>query len=310
MRSSRGEWIAPGRYMPGACVSFEAVPLEVACLEHPGCHGRRGRDDLRRWKFLAPLHPHESDETVLRLSVIAEALSGELVTLSVIDGTSSAYETNRRDPLARDVILHGDPASRIRSYSSFLRPDLILMPLHRRRFRIRFWRRSVLENILLRTDHAVMVVPDSSEWDPSQRIRNVLCVVQLDGTDDLLTDRAAAIASRLNAETTLLHVLPEINEGTLASGVERCDAPLSLTVASERIAKLRVRGGPHQVEIRTGDIHRNIATVARDLHADLIVTQSDVCRSTCPAIYSLQRYAACPILSLARSPASYPPAQS
>ena len=284
--------------------------MEVACPEHQGCDGRRGLDDLRRWKFLAPVRPQESAETVLQLSARAEALSGELVTLSVIDSISPGHENGRRDALARNVILHGDPASRIRRYSSFLRPDFILMPSHPALFGIRFWHKSVLADILLRTDHAVMVVPDSSEWGGSQRTRSVLCIVQLDGTDDPLIHRAAAIASRLNADTTLMHVVPEINEGTLASGLERFDAPLSLTVATERMARLRVAGRSHQVEIRTGDMHRNIAAVARDIHADLIVTQRGVGRWHRSAIYSLQRHVACSILSLACLQSSFSPARS
>src|SRR5262249_16905746 len=149
---------------------------------------------------------------------------------------------------------------------------------HPPRFRFRFWQKSVLTDILLRTDHAVMAVPDSHEWNASQGTRSILCIVQLDGTDDLLLHRAAAIAERLNAETTLVHVLPEVHDGTLASGLEPFDVPLSHTVATERMARLRVPGRSHQVEIRTGDIPRNIAAVARDIHADLIVTQREVGR--------------------------------
>jgi hypothetical protein len=285
--------------MPGVCVPLEAARAEVACPEYPGCDGDRHHEDLRRWKFLAPVHPYESAETMLRLGAIAEALSGELVTLSVVDSTAARNENGPRDLMLRDVILHGDPASRIRRYSSFVRPDFLLMPSHPARFPVRFWQKSVLSEILLRTDHAVMVVPGSFECDTCQRIRNVLCVVHLDGTDAPLLHRTATIASRLNAETTLLHVLPEVHEGSLVSGLEEFDTPLSLCVATERMAKLRVPGRPHRVEIRTGSVKRNVAAIARGLRADLIVTQRYFRRSHCPAINSLQRDVACPILSLA-----------
>ncbi len=267
-----------------------------------GSASRRALKTMKPWRFLAPVYPDEPDDTVLRLQSVAQALWGELTTLSVTD-VRRARGRRDEDRVMRNVVLHGNPASRIWQYACLRVPDLIVMPLRPARFRLRFWERSVLGHVLRRTDHPLMVVSPSTDPAALSRTRTVLCVVQLDGSDGPVVEHAVAVASRMDCEVALLHVVPELHEGTLLAGMERRAAPLTVPVAEQRMSRLAVPDRCVRREIRTGSISRNVAGVARQLGAGLIVVQRDVGRANCPDLRSVLRKTAVPVLSV--PPADY-----
>lgn len=259
-------------------ISMPRTELRVSTATAPMDHPAADPERLRR--IVAAVCPRDSGETLRHVREVAQAMSGELTTISVLEGTRE--ESIRSEP-ASDVVLHGNAAERICDYASFMDADLVVMTLRSAWFR----RRTVASEILRRSPCPVMLVPVPAGEAARYRFRRVLCVVQLDGTDGRVLEYAAGVARASGGEVTLLHVVPEATERLLYAAVEPSDRPLSMQLASDRLSRLTVSGRKHSSEIRTGSEPRAIAKVARELHADLIVARdlADVPRRLyCPVL--------------------------
>lgn len=214
-----------------------------------------------------------------RLESLAACFDGELTTVCV-GGKEAAAKAS--------VILHGDPSEQIVQYCLVTQPDLVLIPARARWLSLRWlFVPSVVSAVLRGVECPVVLVP---EMLTRPRIAQVVCAVRLDGSDDPVVEQAVAVACRAGAALTLVHVVPEVSEGTLAAGLDCREAAFSVGVARERIRELQAACGASRVEVRSGNARHGIADVVHELRADLVVTADDA--------RGLMRHLACPVVSV------------
>ena len=91
----------------------------------------------------------------------------------------------------------------------------------------RFWKHSVTGEVMESTRRPVCVTDlRLADTDYRFRSRRILCVLNLDGTDDPLVLQAEALAQRSGGELILLGVVPEIDEGLLLEAIPGLDRPV------------------------------------------------------------------------------------
>lgn len=238
------------------------------------------------WKILAPVDVCLRDlgESAIRFALkFADATAGELTLLNVVH--PAAYRDAREtgwspdcvlDPTLqrtmRSVVLPGCPVDVIGRYAAFIDASLILMT-PRTDFRSRFRRESTTVEALRSIDRPVQIadVRELNTPDPLQ-LREILCVVHLEGNDGPALRFAGRLAARTGSRVTLLHVLPEVSEGLLAFGVAQPDRPLTPTAALNRIRSLERGVAPlHSTAIGSGPLHKAIRRAVRETRADLVV---------------------------------------
>jgi nucleotide-binding universal stress UspA family protein len=100
-------------------------------------------------------------------------------------------------------------------------------------------------------------------------IRRVLCAVS--GRDLHVLKTAAEVSRTLNAKLFLLHVIPEIYEGTLAFGF---DDHVSLSVENglELLARMQSDAGTEALPVvQAGSLSDSIQLITQLLNIDLVV---------------------------------------
>ena len=240
-----------------------------------------------RWKIFAPIDLDDAASGSVRHACeVADVFGGDLVPLNVLDET---FE------------------QQIRRAGWPLDASMLLLTPRRERSWTGIWRRPVTEQILRLTDLPVYVanLPRLGK-DYRFECRKVMCVVNLDGTDDAIIDSAAAVASRSGARIEILHVLPEVSEGLLAMGIAQTDRPLSKDVAMDRIRALGATlRDSYTSSIAVGSLRKSIVSAAKKSGADLVIlgrAKPGEWAPYCPGIQSLTRRLTCPVLSVSISP--------
>jgi nucleotide-binding universal stress UspA family protein len=98
-------------------------------------------------------------------------------------------------------------------------------------------------------------------------VRRMLCAIDLSERSERTMQRALSLAHRLDAELTLLHVMPAGETAERATSVRQQIA--------DRIASVASRGSRDPaIDLRTGDYVQTIARVAKETNADLILLGS------------------------------------
>ena len=154
------------------------------------------------------------------------------------------------------------------------------------------WKASATREILNESCSPILVakagVPHPTSW------RDVLCVVNLDGTDSSLVQTASDFALARGARLHLTHVVPEVSEGLLAWSLAHSGRPLSESLARERLLGQASRlPAVYSVSIYSGSDHRQVPRAARATSADVVVL-----RSTDPKLRTLLKRLDCPILAV------------
>lgn len=102
-----------------------------------------------------------------------------------------------------------------------------------------------------------------------QTIRTVACVADLNRPDERFLGLASAFASRYGAYFQVLHVIPPVEENTLAHTISS-NAPLMPEVARERIRSLFAGNVFPEVDVAIGEPGRELPRMLRKCDADVV----------------------------------------
>jgi nucleotide-binding universal stress UspA family protein len=185
---------------------------------------------------------------------------------------------------ARVVATAGEPSHVIVNEALATGADLVVVATHGRTGWDRLMLGSVAERVLRRAQCPVLTVPPPAKaladaHTPAQMtIRSVLCPVDFSAAALEAVEFAMDVANRANASVTFLHVIewlaeedprqtshvavPEFRQSLLQNAREQLDALVARQQPLERGVKM---------EVAAGRAHRQIARVASDMKADLIV---------------------------------------
>ena len=179
-------------------------------------------------------------------------------------------------------VQHGDPAGVILLHARSRRPDLIVLGTNQRSSFERFRLGSVAEAVTLRATQPVLVVPAFAEGRGPLAVRsfdNIVAAVDLGAATSATVEGALSLASSTKGRLTLVHVV----QGASAAGVSRhtyhFDVPEYQTLLAEDAWRRLQDAIPLQTRtveriharVVTGDPSTEIARIAADLDADLIV---------------------------------------
>ncbi|HMF78884.1 MAG TPA: universal stress protein [Bryobacteraceae bacterium] len=170
------------------------------------------------------------------------------------------------------VDANSDAATSITNYARERGFDAILVPPAPSAWLSGFSNNWCLTRRLMNTSPCPIWLLRQRAEEVSQELpaRRVLCAVT--GRDLEVVKMAGALSERLNARLFLLHVIPDIHEGTLSYGF---DDHISLTTAHavKMLARLQEEAGTRaEVIVQTGPVSSNIRKTAERLRADLLVT--------------------------------------
>jgi nucleotide-binding universal stress UspA family protein len=236
--------------------------------------------------ILFPISSPDCVRSVLpNLACMAHTLQADVTLMRVIDpfregGPKPALhelkliqpEEHGLDRCRMHIQAHSDAAASITQYAREQEVDAIVLPSPRTSWEAAFSRTwSLTKKLLAQSPCPVWLINDSqSSYSSQGEIRRVLCAVS---GRDLFVLKAAAEVSRVwNAQLFLLHVIPEINDGTLAYGFDDHVA-LSVEKGLELLARLQEEAGTEAAPlVQIGSVKETIRRVAQSLNIDLIVT--------------------------------------
>jgi nucleotide-binding universal stress UspA family protein len=275
------------------------------------------------WKILAPIDLSINAEGPVEHAInIALAMGAELTLLYVADRRCNNrrsrlnWPSNALNDVLTDCAVHrlilpaGNPAETIARYAEFINADLLAITSEHYGRWSRFWEQSVTREVVRCTKRPVCVT-DLRTADAGYRFRcrRILCMLNLDGTDDQLLMHAQVLAQRSASDLILLGIVPEIDEELVLETILGFDRPLSPSVALERI---RVLGEGLSVRYETsvliGSPYNCIRMAAREHGADVVVAERPSqgwTESNYLDMRSLLRKLPCPLISvIGSSPAA------
>jgi len=271
------------------------------------------------WKILAPIDLSiDAEGPVEHATNIALALGAELTLLFAVDQRCNSrrgqlrWPSNALNDALTDCAVHrlilpaGNPAETIARYAEFINADIVAMTSEHYGGWPRFWKHSVTRDVMSCTKRPVCVTDlRSADADYRFRCRRILCMLNLDGTDDQLLLHAQALAQRSASDLILLGVVPEVDEGILLETILGFDRPLSASVARERIRVLRKEiTVPYETSIMVGSPYNCIRMAAREHGADVVVAarpSQGWTESNYLDMGSLLRKLPCPLISVTPS---------
>jgi nucleotide-binding universal stress UspA family protein len=171
----------------------------------------------------------------------------------------------------RRIVTDGLPVNVIRRFCRQEKMDLIMAPSTDRIGLPRLNHRSVRAEILQTVPVPLWTAGSKVERrDFSQRIRDIACWVEFDCANITHVRNAANLAVRLGAKLHILHSVPDVHEGILAT-VLTSDKPLHPSVAIERIRSLTswmpIRP---EVHVSIGETRREIPRLLESCGADVV----------------------------------------
>jgi nucleotide-binding universal stress UspA family protein len=236
--------------------------------------------------ILFPISSPERIRSVLPgLAHMTNTLRAELTLMRVIDpfregGPKPALhelklmrpEEHGLERCRIHIHAHSDAAASISQYAREQGIDVIALPSQSTGLRATFSRPwSLTKKLLAQSPCPVWLMNGSQNSDsPQAEIRRVLCSVS--GRDLPVLKAAAEVSKALDARLFLLHVVPEIHEGTLAFGFDDHVA-LSVENGLELLARMQGDVGTEAASIvQIGSFKETIDRVAQSLNIDLLVT--------------------------------------
>jgi nucleotide-binding universal stress UspA family protein len=189
----------------------------------------------------------------------------------------------------------GDPAAAIASFCRKVAYDLILAPASARHPAWLSWRQSVRAALVRRSPVPVWTTgarpPESLH---RRQVRRVGCYLSLETGRDSHLRWAAEFTKRLNASLHLLHVVPPVDDGTIADAFAS-DRPLTTDDAHARLRACLARGSDANTNVVIGARRWELGRMIRADAIDLlcISSQEVLCGSRLsPAIRALP----CPVV--------------
>jgi len=276
------------------------------------------------WKVLAPIDlVVDSEGPVDHAINIATAMRAELTLLYVVDQRwykrasrlgwpPNALGRTQTHCAIHRLILPGNAVETITRYADFIKADLLAMTSEKYERWTCFWNHSVTGGVMESTQRPVCVTDlRLADTDYRFRSRKILCVLNLDGTDDPLILHAEALAQRSGGELILLGVVPELDEGLLIEAIHGLDRPLSANVAVKRIRELgKGISVPYRTSVMIGSPYKCIRAAAREHSADIVMAARPSpgrMESYCLDMQSVLRRISCPLVSVTGSAAAVRP---
>lgn len=199
-----------------------------------------------------------------------------------IDVIASLRRIAARDGVSLEVsVQQGNPVDVILQHAHALRPDLIIVATHGRKREDGFRRRSVAEHLATRAAFPVLVIPASAGRADTEREKsfgNVVCAVDFSAASEAAIERALSVTEGADSRLTLVHVVDDISDVSVFKylfhlrALEHHEARLH--AARRRLRRYLSRSEPHtalRACVATGDPAVEIARVAQDVQADLLV---------------------------------------
>lgn len=174
--------------------------------------------------------------------------------------------------------------------------DLVMVPSASSRWRLT-WKDSVRAAILQQGRVPLWTV--GSRLDPSRfdrPIRRVGCYVSLEPGGDAHLAESAALAARLGASLHVVHVVPPIDDGTIADAFES-QRPLTLDVARARLADMMAHGPDATTSVVLGTTRREVRRWLQAHDIDLLCIGPDEAMRG-HRITPLLRRLPCPVVCL------------
>jgi nucleotide-binding universal stress UspA family protein len=148
--------------------------------------------------------------------------------------------------------------------------DLLVAPASDRLGLHSFFTSSFRARLLKRCSVPLWTVgPSLDEASFSGPMRTIGCMVDLEKEGDAHVPLAAAFAARIGARLRILHVVPNVDEGTLAQSVYS-NAPLMPSVAVERFEAAFAGMLRPEIDVSIGRRSRELPAMLRRCHADLM----------------------------------------
>lgn len=201
------------------------------------------------------------------------------------------------------VVQAGDPAACIVQYGGIRTGRMIIMPT--RGFGP--FRTMLLGSVTAKVLHdakcPVLTGPHLENAIPPDKwltLQRIVCCIALDWETDQVLQRCSRIASQLGAQVVAAHVITPVEEWLLPL-MEPGGPPLSTeSVQSEMRAVLERAGLKAEVRVLVGEVSRQIARIAKETDADLVVTG----KGGAPELpgrlgshgYAIVRRSPCPVL--------------
>lgn len=220
----------------------------------------------------------EGKDELKGVAGLASKLAARLTLLRVVDpfregGPRPAGEEAATYGLDRARVYvhsHPDPARSIAEFVRQAKVDGIVFPPQRRKWLPAVLRRKEVLRRLSGETSCPMWLMAEKEDEPPREIQRILCAVS--GRDHKVLETAGALSQRIGAKLFVLHVVPEVHEGSLAYGFDRHIA-LSAENATQLLAEMqRECGTDGQPIIEIGEKNRCVRKAARALRAELVIT--------------------------------------
>lgn len=269
-----------------------------------------------KWNVLAPIDLGVDADTPIGEALdTAGKLNAELTLLYVADAPwyrralrlgwlGSGLIGERRNLEVHGLVLAGPVSDTIVRYADMIDADFVLMSARKRSWWSRFWKGSVVDEVMKATNRPVCLTNRKSEKSESPfHCRQILCLLNLDGTDDAAVRQAERLAKRAGGSLILLGVIPEASESLLGESNLRPKRPLSRSMAAVRIREIgESLSVPYNSMILTGTARNSLHAAVRTSAADIAVVSRGIPgfpSSQHLDIRSALRNLPCPLLSVA-----------
>ena len=179
-------------------------------------------------------------------------------------------------------VQHGDPAGVILLHARARRPHLIVIGTHQRTGLELLRIGSVAETVTLRATCPVLAVPapvEGSVATPPSSFESILCAVDFSAVSSTALRHTLSLATNSEGRVTLVHVVPGISRTNAFHSMTPYRAPEYADLMThdawrrlqEAIPPGEKRSGRVHVRVVTGDASTEIARIAADVNADVIV---------------------------------------
>jgi nucleotide-binding universal stress UspA family protein len=263
-------------------------------------------------RALFPVSRSERCQNALRhIAPTAAQLDAELILMHVLDPLvdggpkPAAGELKSFKPenfgcsrYRRLVDSHSDTATTIANYAKREDVGMIMMPVPKPTLLQRIFS-NVGRRILDQSPCPVWMVNEAQAQRQTERpVQRILCAVSRYSPEVLAY--AAQIGASLKAHLILMHIVPDVHEGTLASGFDD-HLPLSPETAMVSLKRMQdYTNVDARTLVETGDFRKKLEFVARDRNVDLVVVDRPApgkVQTRQPALTSFVNQLHCPVLA-------------
>ncbi|MGE0363340.1 MAG: universal stress protein [Vicinamibacterales bacterium] len=168
-------------------------------------------------------------------------------------------------PVRRRIVVDADVAAAIRRVSAEAEYHLVMAPAAPA---THLWRRSRRTALVGTGDVPLWTMGDAASADRATVIRRLACEVTLEARGDRHLPFARQLAARLGARLIVVHVVPPIDDGTIADGLT-ATRPLHPEVARAQLQQL-MGDDPVEIAIGTGPRASTLRQLLEATRADLL----------------------------------------